>query len=247
LKAHFLKNKNCYAILGQNNFYKKRFCMKLLRLILLSVTFFCSVYAEYSIQTLHSAPRVYVIPNFLSSAECDHIIKEARPHLKASTVVDESQPLTSVLDPRRSSQGMFFPGNPKDKILRRIEKRIANLTGFPVENGEAIQVLHYDVGGEYQPHYDFFSTNTPGGISQLKRGGQRVATVIMYLNTPKEGGETIFPKAMLSITPKKGTALLFYNCTPDGKEDPMALHGGAPVKSGEKWIATKWIRFGAFY
>jgi len=222
--------------------------MRFLKILILNLSFLCSIQAaEFSLQTLSSTPRIFIIPDFLSSAECDHIIKEASPHLKASTVVDDDQPLAGKLDPRRSSQGMFFSSKPKDKILRKIETRISRLTKMPIENGEAIQVLHYDVGGEYQPHYDFFPSNTVGGISQLNRGGQRVITVIMYLNTPQEGGETIFPQANVSVTPKKGTALLFYNCTPDGKEDPLALHGGAPVKAGEKWIATKWIRFGIFH
>jgi prolyl 4-hydroxylase len=68
-----------------------------------------------------------------------------------------------------------------------------------------------------------------------------MATLIMYLNSTEKGGETIFPDANVAITPKKGNAVLFYNCLPCGKEDPLTLHGGSPVVQGEKWIATKWI------
>ena len=136
---------------------------------------------------------------------------------------------------------MFFPQFPQDPVLRRVEQRIADLTGIPVPHGEAMQVLWYQVGAEYAPHYDYFSPSTPGGVAALSRGGQRLATFIMYLNTPEAGGETIFPKANLSVTPKKGAALLFYNCLPSGETDPLTLHGGAPVKKGEKWIATKWL------
>lgn len=206
-----------------------------------------SLHADFAIQTLKTMPRIYLIPNFLSLDECDHLIREARPQLKPSTVVDDSKAHTGKLDRRRSSQGMFFSSNPTDPVLRTIERRIADLTGMPVENGEAIQVLWYQVGGEYRPHYDYFSSHTVGGASSIGRGGQRVATVIMYLNDTEAGGETIFPKAQVSVTPKKGTALLFYSCDPSGKEDPLTLHGGAPVKAGEKWIATKWIRSGVFH
>jgi prolyl 4-hydroxylase len=207
--------------------------------------FVFSLHAE--MQTLKEMPRIYLIPDFLSPEECDHMIKEARSSLAPSTVTDEAKPHEGKLDWRRSSQGMFFPSNSKDRILRRMERRIADLTGLPVENGEAIQVLWYQVGGEYQPHYDYFSPNTPGGAAVLERGGQRVATLIMYLNTPEAGGETIFPKVNISVIPKKGTALLFYNCNLSGEVDPLTLHGGAPVKAGEKWIATKWIRMSAFH
>ncbi len=64
----------------------------------------------------------------------------------------------------------------------------------------------------------------------------------MYLNTPEAGGETIFPYAHIKVTPCKGDALLFFDCQIDGAVDPLTLHGGAPVTSGEKWLATKWLR-----
>jgi prolyl 4-hydroxylase len=68
----------------------------------------------------------------------------------------------------------------------------------------------------------------------------------MYLSNTEEGGETIFPYAEVQATPIKGNAVLFYSCTPDGQEDPMSMHGSAPVLSGEKWAAIKWIRQGVF-
>ncbi len=141
-------------------------------------------------QTLSESPRVYFIPDFISEKECKHLIKEAKPHLQRSTVLGAKG---GDIDHRRTSMGMFFPYNPSDKILRSIEKRIAKLTNLPIENGEALQVLRYQEGGEYQPHFDYFNGSQPGGAEALSHGGQRVATVILYLNTPEKGGETIFP------------------------------------------------------
>ncbi|PNH11859.1 Transmembrane prolyl 4-hydroxylase [Tetrabaena socialis] len=42
--------------------------------------------------------------------------------------------------------------------------------------------------------------------------------------------------------PRMGDAVLFWGVKPNGEIDPHALHGGCPVKRGEKWVATKWIR-----
>lgn len=42
--------------------------------------------------------------------------------------------------------------------------------------------------------------------------------------------------------PRKGDALLFWDVMPDGHLDRHALHGGCPVVTGEKWVATKWYR-----
>jgi prolyl 4-hydroxylase len=183
---------------------------------------------------------------FLSDKECDHLIALARPHLIPSKVVDE-QNTGEAIDARRSSHGFFIHNNWTDPIIVEIEKRINAITGLPMQNGEDLHVLRYGIGGEYQPHHDYFHGNTPGGAKCLLRGGQRLASLIMYLNTPEAGGETVFPHPRIFITPRKGDAILFYNCTPDGVPDPRSLHGGAPVLSGEKWILTKWIREKPFH
>jgi len=200
---------------------------------------------EPPIEVLSWSPRVFVFHNFLSEEECDHIITLSKPFLQRSTVVDNNSEQSKV-DDVRTSQGMFFPGNMNDPIIDNIEERISLLTLIPRENGENIQVLHYTQGGEYKPHHDYFDDRTVGGNAHYKRGGQRVASFLMYLNTPEEGGETIFPTANLSVTPKKGDALLFFDCNLDGTTDPMTLHGGSPVTKGEKWLATKWLRQNLF-
>ncbi len=220
----------------------------LARLSLLCLSIYSILSAQdipVEMEILSWSPRVFLIHNFLSDAECDRIIELAKPDLRRSTVVDDSK-VSGKIDESRTSQGMFFTGPAQDPMLRAIEERIAKVTLIPKENGEAIQVLNYQVNQEYRPHYDYFDPATIGGMANYQRGGQRVATLIMYLHTTQTGGETVFPKANLKIAPKKGNAVLFYNCTLDGKEDPMSLHGGAPVIQGEKWIATKWMRTGKF-
>jgi prolyl 4-hydroxylase len=194
------------------------------------------------IEVLSWAPRIVIYRHFLTNEECDYLIAQARPFLVPSTVVDDRRVHGLTSDTRRKSEGMFFPANHYDPILTDIEKRISLLTLIPPEHGENIQVVHYNVGGEYQPHHDYFNTSTVGGASQLNRGGQRVASFLMYLNTPPAGGNTIFPKVNIEVTPVKGDALLFFDCNVDGREEPLTLHGGAPVIQGEKWLATRWLR-----
>jgi prolyl 4-hydroxylase len=74
----------------------------------------------------------------------------------------------------------------------------------------------------------------------LRRGGQRVATVVMYLAEPERGGGTTFPDVHLEVAPKRGNAVFFSYDRPHPAT--RTLHGGAPVLAGEKWIATKWLR-----
>lgn len=196
---------------------------------------------DASLMHLCQSPKIFTIAHFLTDEECDHMIKIAFPHLIDSKVVDEKN-IGEMSDSRRSSRGCFIHNFWTDPVLIEIERKIAAISGCPIENGEDLQILHYGLKGEYQPHYDYFNGDTPGGAECLLRGGQRISTMIMYLNTPEGGGETIFPRAKIKITPRKGDAVFFYNCTPDGCVDPKSLHGGAPVTAGEKWIMTKWIR-----
>jgi len=190
-----------------------------------------------------SLPRVVVLGGLLSDEECDALIAAARPRLARSLTV-QTQTGGEELNPDRTSDGMFFNRGESD-LLRRIEARIARLVNWPVENGEGMQVLNYPVGAQYKPHYDYFDPAEPGTPTILQRGGQRLATLVMYLNEPAKGGGTIFPDVGLEVAPQRGNAVFFsYD-----KPSPVTrtLHGGAPVVQGEKWVATKWLREREFF
>ncbi|TVU27622.1 hypothetical protein EJB05_19116, partial [Eragrostis curvula] len=199
-------------------------------------------------------PRAFVYHNFLSKEECKHIIGLARPHLVKSTVADSKTGKSN--DSRvRTCSGMFLQRG-RDKVIRAIEKRIADYTFIPVEHGEGLQVLHFEAGQKYEPHFDYFLDE-----HNTKNGGLRMATLLIYLSDVEEGGETIFPDANvnssslpwyselsecarrgLAIKPKMGDALLFWSMKPDATLDPLSLHGGCPVIRGNKWVSTKWMR-----
>jgi prolyl 4-hydroxylase len=134
---------------------------------------------------------------------------------------------------------MFFQRG-ENELVRRIEERIGRLVNWPVENGEGLQILHYTPGTEYKPHYDYFDPVEPGTPTILRRGGQRVATIVMYLSEPEKGGGTVFPDIHMEVSPKRGNAVFFSYDRPH--PSTKTLHGGSPVIAGEKWIATKWLR-----
>lgn len=185
-------------------------------------------------------PRVVVFGGFLSDAECDELVATARPRLRRSSTLD-LQTGEDTAHEHRTSQGMAFQRG-QTPLCARIERRIATLLDWPVENGEGLQVLRYGVGAEYRPHYDYFDPAFPGTAATLRRGGQRVASLVMYLNTPARGGATVFPDAHFEAAAVKGNAVFFSYDRPHPVT--ASLHGGAPVLEGEKWIATKWLRAG---
>ena len=71
------------------------------------------------------------------------------------------------------------------KFKFRFNKRVISS-----ENAENIQILRYEQGQKYEPHFDYFHDK----VNQA-RGGHRYATVLMYLSTVDKGGETVFPNA----------------------------------------------------
>ncbi|KAL2522210.1 putative prolyl 4-hydroxylase 3 [Forsythia ovata] len=209
-------------------------------------------------EVLSWEPRAFIYHNLLSKEECKYLIDLAKPHMAKSSVVDSKTGKSK--DSRvRTSSGMFLRRG-QDKIIRDIEKRIADYTFIPAEHGEGLQVLHYEVGQKYEAHYDYFIDEF-----NTKNGGQRTATLLMYLSDVEEGGETVFPAAKgnfssvpgwnemsecakrgLAVKPKMGEALLFWSMRPDATLDPSSLHGGCPVIRGNKWSSTKWMHVGEY-
>ncbi|WP_137894827.1 2OG-Fe(II) oxygenase [Ramlibacter sp. 2FC] len=183
-------------------------------------------------------PRIVVFGGLLDDAECEALIAAARPRLSRSLTVAMASDGEEVNEDR-TSEGMFFT-RAESPLVARIEARIARLLRWPQENGEGLQVLCYRPGAEYKPHHDYFDPQQPGTPTILRRGGQRVATLVIYLGEPDKGGATVFPELQLAVAPRRGNAVFFSYERPH--PSTRTLHGGAPVLAGEKWIATKWLR-----
>jgi prolyl 4-hydroxylase len=197
---------------------------------------------EVRIVMAMSHPRVIVFGGLLSAEECDALVDLSRPRLARSETVDNATGGSEVNE-ARTSRGMFFERG-EVPLIARIEARIAALVNWPVDHGEGLQILHYGPGAEYRPHHDYFDPAQPGTSTILQRGGQRVGTLVMYLNTPERGGATVFPDVGLDVAPVKGNAVFFSYDRPHAMT--RTLHGGTPVLAGEKWVATKWLRQGVF-
>ena len=185
-------------------------------------------------------PQVIVFGDVLTAEECDEVIARARHRLQRSTTVEPATGREFVIR-ERTSEGMYFtPG--EDDLIDTVQQRIAALMHWPAQNGEGLQVLHYRPGGEYRAHFDYFPPEQTGSGTHLANGGQRVATLILYLNDVEDGGETTFPSAGITVSARRGNAVYFRYLNGQRQLDPLSLHAGAPVRAGEKWILTQWMR-----
>lgn len=185
------------------------------------------------------APNVVVFGNVLSDEECDALIAYGNERMTRSHTVANAG--GSQIDAGRTSDGCMMQRGEID-VATKLEARLAHLVNWPVERGEGLQLLRYGVGAEYKPHYDWFDTRIPGQAENFGRAGQRVGTIVIYLNDVEAGGGTLFPELGLEVAPQKGGAVFFTNVTHDGRPCPLSLHGGSPVLSGVKYVATKWMR-----
>jgi prolyl 4-hydroxylase len=172
---------------------------------------------------------------FISNEESNKLIELAEIDLKKMTVLGENSP-----NDYRIAQGTWLPND--QEPMNTIRDRISKIINIPVENMEASHIVKYDIGGEYKVHHDFFHANTDYLDSELKRGGQRTHTALIYLNDNFEGGETEFPKLNQIIKPQKNKLVIWKNLKDNGELDMDSLHAGLPVKSGFKYILVIWIR-----
>lgn len=186
-------------------------------------------------------PFILHLDNVLSEQECDELIHLSKDRLQPSRVVDAETGEERQV-PGRTSKGMYYTIM-ENEFIAKLEKRFAELTSFPIEQGEGLQVLNYHVGEEYKAHFDYYPSNK----IQEDKGGQRIGTLLLYLNDVEAGGETVFPKVGVSVVPKKGSAVYFHYANSHNQVDRLSVHSSIPVSQGEKWVATKWIRQRAIY
>ncbi|MFZ5637635.1 MAG: 2OG-Fe(II) oxygenase [Pseudomonadota bacterium] len=192
---------------------------------------------------LSATPKVSVIDRLFSADECRLYIASAQPHLHRSQTAD---PITGVPDTRalRTSSETCFDPLLETGALRVAQLRMAAAAGIDLPNAEQLTVLRYEPGQQYFPHRDYL----PPGTLQMDRphAGNRARTAIVFLNAVEAGGATEFPVPGLRVDPLPGRAVIFDNLLPDGRPDPDSLHAGTPVETGEKWLATLWIRQGRY-
>ena len=185
---------------------------------------------EIDIVTRLEEPLIVILGNVLSNEECDELVRLSKDKMKRSKIGT-----TREENELRTSSSMFLEES-ENEIIARVEKRVSSIMNIPVEHGEGLQILLYTPGQEYKAHHDFFSSTSKVASNN------RISTLVMYLNDVEQGGETFFPKLNLSVTPKKGMAVYFEYFYNDQNLNDLTLHGGAPVITGEKWVATQWMR-----
>ena len=196
---------------------------------------------DFWIETVSDVPgpRIYVLHNMLSAAECEHLkaLGVMAGMEKALIIPYGGKDLVESTTRTNTAAWLDFQ---QDDVVSRVERILANVTNTEPENGENLQILHYEPTQEFKEHHDYFdpATDPP---ENFEPGGNRLATAIIYLENSDEGGETDFMKIDTKVKPEAGSAVLFYDLKPSGEVDKLTIHAGTKPLGGEKWVATKWI------
>jgi len=198
---------------------------------------------QHTFDTSSSQPYVITeYDHFLTPEECDQLIELARPRLVESKVYESA---ADTLDRSiRVSMQCWIHDTERVPLVEQLNRKIERIVNIPSSAYESLQIVRYQEGGFYRPHYDACN-DTPEKCQRMndKFGSQRYITFLIYLNDDFEGGGTHFPKLPFTTRPRKGTAIMFFNTDPKGMIVESALHGGEPIQKGEKWICNRWIHY----
>ena len=177
-------------------------------------------------------PKIY--PHFITEDEAKYILKTAEYNYEDSIVVGSNSKGI------RKSQTYWL--NKSDPIALNIIQKVCNIDGHSVEQAEDIQVVKYEPTGYYNEHHDSCCDDNDA-CKEFVKDGNRIVTMVIYLNDDFEGGATRFPKIDKNFKPKKYSGILFYPMNKNGdKCHENSLHAGMPITKGEKYIANVWIR-----
>lgn len=183
-----------------------------------------------------SKAQIYVWPNFLAPQTCDQLIALTDERLRASTTTDV------FADPKVRTSRSSDIGSLGNNLVMQLDELIAEALGVHWSYSDATQTQRYDVDQEYKAHYDYFMPGTRDYQVHCQFTGQRTWTFMIYLNDVEEGGGTRFRRLEKTIMPEKGKAVIWNNLNPDGTVNPYTIHHGMKVRSGVKYVITKWFR-----
>ena len=185
------------------------------------------------IKNLCNDPKIFIIDNFLSYEECDHFIKLTENKLTRAKVTGNNN---LIVTKGRTNRNCWVEHN-FDDITSNVASRISKLVKLPIERAESFQLIHYDQGQHYGFHLDGFPIdNSDKSHNYLNKGGQRMLTALVYLNTVEKGGGTKFSSQDLTVDAKKGRIVIFENVYKNSNEPHQkSYHSGMPVIKGEKY------------
>jgi hypothetical protein len=190
--------------------------------------------------------NILIQPKVLTSDAIDFLINHAN---------NSPQEQMGVFDPDKANK--TFEDNPgkvdrssRDvkcadiiKILPQIKELYDNIVhhvinpfyDFKIRDSELPQLLVYEQGGHYKPHYDAVAQwKNPDGTIIWKKSVERDLSTVLFLNDEFEGGDFVFPDLRIRVRPEPGLLIAFPSTQ-------YYLHQVEPVISGTRYAMVNWM------
>ena len=182
-----------------------------------------------------------IVDSILTKDDCRYLMEKANSLFKPSGVVG-----VSGQDPSRTSETAWISKD--DPVAKKVFAKACDLTGKHMGCCEDLQVVRYKPGTFYKAHHDSCCDGSDACQEFETKGGQRVGTLLVYLNDEFTDGETHFPDhGDVKMKAPPGSAIFFKPLANDApKCHPKALHAGLPISSGTKYVCNAWVREEAF-
>ena len=191
-------------------------------------------------------PEIYYIDNFVKNQEIEYIINASKDKLKNAKVSFLEKDKNKYKKNTGRTNRSYWLNKQSNPIVLKLCKRIAREINCDWKKFENYQVIHYGIGEEYQYHYDAYDKRNLEKYNVFcGEKGNRLKTVLVYLNDVEEGGGTGFKnvgKGGTIINPEKGRMVVFENVNKNNEIYKRSLHAGLPVIKGEKWAFNLWLR-----
>jgi len=201
---------------------------------------------RYQVDVLRESPPVYVIRDFVSEPECDHMLGITIPNMERSVVFGGGQAGQASNYRQSYSVNMYPDYDDEANVVTRVVRRKFAFAREVADYEELVEgegqeplnsVFYKDWDDQYRPHCDGECHGGP------YRHGSRIATSLTYCEVADKGGYTLFTRSNLKVVPRLRDMLFFgYKIQEEGSSPRMdpgyTEHSGCPLRKGRKWIAT---------
>ena len=179
---------------------------------------------------------LFVARTLIAPDLCAALIEQIDRVRRPSTIADANGDAAY-----RTSETGDLPAD--DPAVIAVETLLADLTGLSPRHGEPLQGQRYAVGQEFKGHTDYFE---PTGVDfdtllrcdrqpHLDRHG-------LSEHGPRRAARRDLRRSIRSSSPKPARVVAWNNRRPDGTLNPATIHHGMKVRSGVKYVITKWYR-----
>lgn len=175
-----------------------------------------------------------IVKNVLNENEINNILQTVK--FNRSETIGENNNIHNT-NKRDSLTGWY---DNRDLITRLVKAVDPDRT---YEHCEKLQVVKYNPGGFFVPHFDSTTNPYNNYTPDFKYGGHRIYTLLISITDPNdyEGGYTEFPNIQKKYKLNKGDGLLFKNIDKNNNLLSESRHGGQPVTAGTKYVCNLWI------